>query len=332
MPPLQVSRRGFAGASLAALAAGLDPGVRGADAAGLPADARTPFVYPFRIGEAEAWSISDANLMLVEGLNLMWPEEERPRMKALMEAHGEAPGPLPLYVNILVVRHQGEVILFDAGFGGRGNPRLGWLADGLAAIGITPEQVTAGFLSHAHSDHLNGFVADGKPAFPNAVFHVMPEELAFWQSPEPDFSKSKRAKEPLPRMIDEVRGNFGILEPRTRLVNDGDSFFNGLVTVHAAPGHTAGHACFRIRSAGEELLHLMDLAHHHLLMFADPDWTIVFDHDPVEAALTRRRFWTEASARRIRCFGFHLPWPGLGRILPENHGYLWWPEAWRWQD
>jgi len=328
-PPL--SRRHFATSSLAALAAGLSSGSTAAESRTHAApDFRAPFIFPFRIGGAEAWSISDANLMLGEGLDLMWPVDQRNRMLATMQAHGEPDGPLPLYVNVLVVRHDGEVILFDAGFGNHGNPRLGWLIDGLAAIGIAPADVTAGFLSHAHADHLNGFVADGEPAFPNATFHVLQSELDFWRGENPDFSKSKRDPKPIPGMIAEVRKNFDILAPKTRTVSDGESLYDGLVTVLAAPGHTAGHACFRISSGEDELFHLMDLAHHHLLMFADPAWTIAFDHDPAVAVETRRRFWTEAAAKRSRCFGFHLPWPGLGRIIPEAQGYRWWPEAWRW--
>ncbi|BCX46716.1 MBL fold metallo-hydrolase [Haloferula helveola] len=327
-------RRTFIGTSLAGLAASFSQNAAAANPPG-PPDAspfRSPFVYPFLIGEVEAWSISDANLMLGEGLDLMWPREAHPEMREVMGNHGEPEGALPLYVNVLVLRKDKEVILFDAGFGGPVRPRLGWFADGLKSIGIAPDDVTAGFLSHAHSDHLNGFVADGKPAFPNAAFHVLPDELAFWRANEPDFSKSKRAKGPLPKMIADARKYFDILEPNTETLKDGDQLFGGLVTVHAAPGHTAGHACFRITSGDDELLHLMDLAHHHLLMFADPNWTIAFDHDPEQSVVTRKKFWAEAAAKRTRCFGFHLPWPGIGHILPEANGYRWWPEAWRWQQ
>lgn len=323
------SRRTFLGSSAAALAATFGSSAAAQEKPVIEG-LRIPFIYPFRIGEVEAWSISDANLMLGEGLDLMWPREEHPRMTEVMEKHAEPAGALPLYVNVLVLRHGKEVLLFDAGFGGHGNPKLGWLADGLRQIGIAPEQVTAGFLSHAHSDHLNGFVDDGKPAFPNAAFHLLGAELDFWRGASPDFSKSKRDKRPIPGMIEEVRRNFDILEGNTSLVKDGDRLFNGLVTVHAAPGHTDGHACFRIRSGNDELLHLMDLAHHHLLMFADPDWTIAFDHDPATAVVTRKRFWSEAAAKRTRCYGFHLPWPGLGHIIAEEPGYRWWPESWRW--
>lgn len=331
MPPSPLSRRGFLTTSAAtlAVAATTHPG----SAAITPKSVdvtRGPFVYPFRIGEVEAWSISDANAMLGAGLDLMWPVEERPAMKTAMEAHGEPDGGIPLYVNVLVLRRGSEVLLFDAGFGERDNPRMGWLSEGLAAIGITPEQVTAGFLSHAHGDHIDGFIADGKPVFPNAAFHVLPAERDFWRSPHPDFSESKRNKKPLPNMIKGAREKFDILEPLTVELRDGDELFDGLVRVEAAPGHTAGHCCFRIRSDGEELLHLMDLAHHHLLMFADPNWGISFDHHPRQAIDTRKRFWERAAHEHTRCYGFHLPWPALGKIVAEGHGYRWWPEAWKW--
>ena len=137
LPPL--SRRSFVGTSLGALAGlGLSKPTFAATATSpAPAAFRSPFIYPFRIGEVEAWSISDANSLLNEGLDLLWPEEQRPLMKMQMEQHGEPTAALPLYVNILVLRHGKEVILFDAGFGERENPQMGWLYEGLATIGIS---------------------------------------------------------------------------------------------------------------------------------------------------------------------------------------------------
>lgn len=328
MDSSDLSRRGFVGTALAGMVA-----LTAKSSAQAPDTAkafRDPFVYRFKIGELEAFSISDCDLGLGEGLDLMWPEEARPTMKAEMDRHGEKPGPLPLYVNILVVKSGKDVLLFDAGFGKGNNPRMGWLQEGLAAVGISPDQVTAGFLSHAHADHINGFVQNGKPAFPNAVIYLLEEELAFWRSPEPDFSKSKRNKGAIPGMIKEVRGHFDTLQEKLRPVKGGTEVLGGLVTIEAAPGHTDGHACFRIRSGNDELLHLMDLAHHHLLMFADANWTIAFDHDPVVAVETRKKYWAEAVEKHTRCYGFHLPWPGLGHITADGPKYHWSIEAWRW--
>lgn len=294
---------------------------------------RNPFVYRFTIGALEAFSIADCNLAFREGLSLMHPGEARGEMREEMIRHGERTDLLPLHVNILAVRAGREVALFDAGFGPTGNAKMGWLADGLAAAGISPEDVTAGFLSHAHADHLNGFVRDGKPAFPRAAIHLLPEELTFWRGPSPDFSKSRRDKGPLPGMIRDVREKYDILGDRLQTVPDGATLFHGHVRVEAAPGHTDGHACFRITSETETLLHITDLAHHSILMFRDPEWNIAFDHNPDVAIATRKRYWAEAAAGHLRCYGFHLPWPGLGRIVDRGAGsYAWWPEAPGWGE
>ncbi len=292
---------------------------------------RNALVYHFKIGDFDAWSISDGGIYFNEGLNLMWPEEERPEMKAWLEERGERTDRLPLYINVLLVRIGGELAIFDAGFGPGNNPDLGWLMAGLDQIGIRREQVTAGFLSHSHADHLAGFVSDGRPMFPNAAFHYLPEEFEFWHAAEPDFSKSRRDKNALPGMIRKVRAEFEALKPVWQPVKDGARLFGGAVTVEAAPGHTAGHAIFRIRSGDHSLLHLMDLSHHHGLMYHKPEWNISFDHDPRQSVETRKKVFAKAAAERTRCIGFHVPWPGLGNLVPQGDGYLWHPESWAWR-
>lgn len=291
---------------------------------------RNAHIYRFTIGDIEAWSISDGHLLMRSGVKLMWPEEERPKMQQDLVAHGERLDGIPLYVNILVLRRDREVAIFDAGFGPGTNPNIGWVAETLAALGIATESVTHGFLSHAHADHLGGFVTGNRTVFPNAGFHCLKEEITFWQSPTPDFSKSKRAKEPLPAMIKEAREKFDVLKPNTEQHQDGDALWNGAITFVAAPGHTSGHTMFRIRSGKESLLHFMDVAHHHTLMFTDPAWGIEFDHDPERAIHTRRKVWAELAATNERSYGFHIPWPGLGRVTKQGAGYAWQPERWSW--
>jgi ClpP class serine protease len=52
---------------------------------------------------------------------------------------------MTLYINILLLRKDKEVILIDAGFGERHpNPNFGWLAEGLRQLGIKPEYVSYG--------------------------------------------------------------------------------------------------------------------------------------------------------------------------------------------
>ncbi|MES2695157.1 MAG: MBL fold metallo-hydrolase [Verrucomicrobiota bacterium] len=297
-----------------------------------PASSRNAFVYKFGIGDIEAWSISDGHMVFKEGLGLMWPEAARPAMKDDLAAHGERLDALPLYVNILVARIGNEIVLFDAGFGVRPNNReIGWVNDALASIGIAPGQITQAFLSHAHGDHIGGFVTDNKAIFPNAALHCLKAEVDFWRSPEPDFSRSKRAKGPLPNMIKDARNKFDVLQPNLQLHAGATKILNGAIEIEPALGHTSGHAMFRLRSGKESLLHFMDVAHHHTLMFTDPAWGIAFDHDPEQAVDTRKKLFAQLAATNERSYGFHLPWPGIGRVVPRKQGgYSWIGERWSW--
>lgn len=320
---------------LAAQTAPASPAPAAKAATPAPAAASTPkarnaFTYQFGIGEIEAWSISDGHMRFREGLGLMWPDTERPEMRADLERHGERTDSLPLYVNILVAKIGNEIAIFDAGFGKGRNPDIGWVGEALASIGIAPEKITQAFLSHAHGDHIGGFVAGNKPVFPNAALHCLKAEVDFWRSPEPDFSKSKRAKGPLPGMIKDAREKFDVLQPNLQLHTQTTSILNGAITIEPALGHTSGHAMYRLRSGNESLLHFMDLAHHHTLMFTKASWNIAFDHNPEQAVDTRKKVFAQLAQTNERAYGFHLPWPGIGRILPKGEGYTWVGERWSW--
>jgi glyoxylase-like metal-dependent hydrolase (beta-lactamase superfamily II) len=331
--PLPLSRRQFLGTTATAtLAAALLPRSAAAAAAvnAPPAAPRNAFTYRFAIGDLEAWSISDGHMLFKEGLKLMWPEADRAAMRDDLVLHHERTDALPLYVNILVVKSGNEIAIFDSGFGRGRNPDIGWVGEALAGAGIAPEKVTAAFLSHAHADHIGGFVTNNQPVFPNAALHCLQAELDFWRSPTPDFSHSQRAKGPLPGMIKDARNKFDVLQPNLQVLKGGETLLGGTVTIEPAPGHTAGHCVLRIRSGKESLLHFMDVAHHHTLMFTNPAWGIAFDHEPEQAIDTRKKVFARLAATNERAYGFHLPWPGIGRVMPRGAGYDWEPERWSW--
>lgn len=293
---------------------------------------RNPNIYQFFIGDIEAFSISDGeSLIRSEDLSVMYPAEDRGKMVAALEENFERKDGVPLYVNVLVLRRGKEVAVFDAGFGAGFAPNFGWLFEALATVRIAPTDVTHTFLSHAHIDHIGGFVNEGKATFPNAAFIVMKEEVDFWFQNEPDFSRSHRNKNELPGLIKGNREKFEILKPHTQFAHDGMSFWNGAITVEHAPGHTLGHAMFRISSKGESLLHIMDVAHHYVLMFANPAWTIGFDHEPEIAVATRKKVFAKETSNKTRLYGFHLPFPGIGRIISlPDQTYRWLPERYNW--
>ncbi len=337
--PTENSRRVFLGGLGAVLAAlGLPATASAAqattDAGGNPIPRKTisnPYIYEFSIGEFEAWSISDGYGTFKQGVtNKMWPPDGRAEMSKALAALGERPDDMTLYVNILLLRKGKEVVLVDAGFGPHKNPTWGWLADAMNSIDIAFADVTHALLSHSHIDHIGGLASGGKSIFPNAAVHVLREEVDFWRGKEPDFSKSHRTDD-IKGMIKSVRASFDTLQPNLVIHKDGDQILDGAITIIAAPGHTDGHAIFRIKSGGESLLHIVDLAHNHVLMFEDPEWFIDFDHNPEAAIATRRKVFAELAATKERVFGFHLPWPGLGIVIQNGRkGYQWVAESHRW--
>jgi len=257
-------------------------------------DTRNPWIYHFKIGELDAWSISDGFMKIRSSLNIMYPESERENMAQALKDHSEPLDHIPLYVNILVIKKGDEIALFDAGFGAPEKKNRGWLVSGLEQIGIHPDQVTCAFLSHAHSDHIAGFTTNGKPTFKNAALYVTPEEYHYWRSKNPDFSNTKRDPKAIPGMIKNAQKHLEILTPQKQFSPVGAEILGGAITIENGFGHTPGHAIYRIRSGGEELLHMVDLAHNHLLMFQDPAWKIGWDNHLELAAATRKRVFTHS--------------------------------------
>jgi glyoxylase-like metal-dependent hydrolase (beta-lactamase superfamily II) len=114
--------------------------------------------------------------------------------------------------------------------------------------------------------------------------------------------------------IQLAQKTFGSLESEFKRVPAGTSLIDG-VGIQAAPGHTPGHTVLRIRSDNQELVHIFDLAHHPVIMFKNPRWTVAFDTNPALAATTRKKLFAEFAANRTRVLGYHLPFPGIGHML-----------------
>jgi glyoxylase-like metal-dependent hydrolase (beta-lactamase superfamily II) len=100
------------------------------------------------------------------------------------------------------------------------------------------------------------------------------------------------------------------------------------VRLVAASGHTPGHLIVEFTSGSHTLVHIVDVAHNHVLMFQRPDWTVAFDIDPDAARATRKRLFAELAAKRSRIFGYHLPFPGVCYIRKSGDGYEYVPEPW----
>ncbi len=284
--------------------------------------------YRFQLGEWEAFALADGSQMNAGALNFMFPAAARPQMRQALEQAAVAADAIQFYYNILVLCRGQEVVLFDGGNGMARGPQTGRLLAQMQTVGLEPGDVTHVLLSHAHPDHIGGLVDDqGKVVFSKAQVLISEKEHAFWQAESPDFSKSVLPKERIEGMVKLARGNLNVLASRLEVLPFGTQVLDS-ITLEDGAGHTPGHTVYRIVSGGEEMFHIVDLAHNHVVMLADPTWHIAFDIQP-EQAVERRKFWFKQLAEtRTPVFGFHLPFPALGNIVTAGEGYRWVPQSW----
>jgi glyoxylase-like metal-dependent hydrolase (beta-lactamase superfamily II) len=231
--------------------------------------------------------------------------------------------------NPVLLKIGSERVLLDTG-SGPGAPTLGRMLDNLRASGVKPEEVTAVIITHAHGDHIAGVQgADGGLTFPRARYFIAKNEHAFWTSPSPDLSKSGLPEERRKGMAAAAAKSLAAIDGKLEKIAPGDKTLPGIEVIDTN-GHTPGHISLLVRDGAEQLLVAADLMHHHVIMFARPDWTVAFDTAPRQAAATRKKLFDRIAAERLRVLGYHVPWPGLGYIRRRETGFEWVPEAWSW--
>ncbi len=191
------------------------------------------------------------------------------------------------HVHAFVLRHPDAIVLVDVGIGEfRREPFdvPGRIDEELGALGVSPDEVAHVVLTHLHADHSGGAcLPDGRPRFPNARYHVHPQDWSFFGAHRtPDDFTGRFAMDALDRfgMID--------LDPSDRdVVPD--------VHLRHAPGHTPGHRVVQLDGGGDTLVLAGDLLHVPP-QIAHPAWPSNHDVDPDLASRTRAE-WIRAARR-----------------------------------
>jgi glyoxylase-like metal-dependent hydrolase (beta-lactamase superfamily II) len=226
-------------------------------------------------------------------------------------------------VNAYLVNTGSRLVLIDTGTAKKFGPTLGYVVDHLKAAGYDPAQVDTVLITHLHGDHVNGLVgADGKPVFANADIWSAQADTDFWLSAEV-MAKAPKDAQPFFKMAQEAAAPYQAAGKWKTFKADGE-VVPGIKSV-AMPGHTPGHAGYRIESNGKSLLILGDLVHSHAVQFARPEVAIEFDIDSKRAVATRKQVFAAVAKDKTLVAAMHLPFPGIGHVRAEKKAYAWVP-------
>ena len=281
-------------------------------ALGLPAAAAPP--YRFKHGEFEIFVVSDGHLVLPT--SFLAPDAPPAERAALLKAAGQDAEQYQSPTNVTLVRKGSELILIDAGSGDRFMPTAGKLFDNLKNAGIDQASITKVVLTHGHPDHLWGALDDlDDLVLPNATYYVGATEWEFWHG--------DNATRGLPAeragFVTGARRRFDAIKSRVKMVKPGEDIVTGLRVVDTA-GHTQGHVSLEV-AGGEGLIVGSDVLTHPLISFAHPEWRTTADHVPDQGVTTRKKLLDRLAADKSKLIGFHLPYPGVGRVERKNSAY-----------
>jgi glyoxylase-like metal-dependent hydrolase (beta-lactamase superfamily II) len=234
---------------------------------------------------------------------------------------------IQLGMRCLLVEHEEGLVLIDDGAGNKesgkfhdiygvenagagGRTRL---EDGLALLGVSPEDVAVVINTHLHFDHAGGNTwldAAGvvRPTFARARYVVQAGEYA-WAT----HTNERTAASYFPHNFEPVReaGQFDFVEGEVEVLAG--------VRVIPTPGHTPHHQGVLLTSGGEGAFYAADLiptsAHVPL------PWIMGYDVEPLRTLETKRAILQRAEAEDWLVVFEHdatVPW---GRVMRDGKGW-----------
>lgn len=294
-----------------------------------PNPATAPEIYSFQLGGWPAYVIHDGTIPAPALQPFFLPEARPDELEKLLAEQFLTPRNWNLSLNVLVFRTPQGVVLVDSGMGVGVTPTTGRLKRGLEVLGISPTDVKAVVLSHAHPDHIGGTLNQaGQSVFPQARHFMARPEVDFWSAEHPDLSTTTLPDEIKKNGIATAHKLFQAAGDQLHPVDGEEEFWPGFRYL-VAPGHTPGHRAVKITSGQDILLYLGDAVHIYAAQFLHPEWTMAADTSKAQAIASRIALLEQAANGRLRVAGGHLPFPGLGHVkkLAERQ-FAFVPQPW----
>jgi glyoxylase-like metal-dependent hydrolase (beta-lactamase superfamily II) len=291
--------------------------------------------YHFKIGSLNCIAINDC-IGSMPGQCIV-KDVPADRVSEVFAEHGLSLTESIFHYNCLYIQTDRQRILIDAGIG-RTAPRdsavldrleaegklpmprsaipklEGVLLDRLADEGLTPADIDRVIITHCDGDHIGGLIFGGERVFSNADYVFLKDAWEFW-------SDAARVAQCPEFLMAIGRRTLPLIQDRLQIVEAGVEFLPGFQLIPAS-GHRPGHTAVAITSAGQHLIHVADTI-GHLLLMEYPAWHGFADLMHDQAVQDRVRLLRLATEQKALVFGSHLPFPAVGRVIPQGDGWRW---------
>ena len=219
--------------------------------------------------------------------------------------------------NACVIQNGKQNLLVDTGCGSLFGPTCGFILDALDELGLAPDNITDIFITHLHPDHIGGCIdEDGSAVFKNANFKILEEEYSFWTSKE--FGSDEINGRDWSSLAKNVVSTY---DAQLEVLTNNKDIISGVSTV-PLPGHTPGHAGFRVDDGNQSMFHMGDILHVPNLQLKDPNISTLFDVDP-ESALNSRKYALDmASSDNLLCTSGHMVEPKFVHLEKRGSSYI----------
>lgn len=322
-----VSRRTLlkAGSAAGLFAATSTLGISSASAVAAKKGTQVPGFYRFMLGEFEVTVLSDGAYTLPTAM--IGTNVPREKVVAYLKSNFLNPDERLSHTNIPLINTGKDLVLVDVGGGPNWQETAGKLSENIEAAGYTLEDITKVIVTHGHPDHIWGMYDEFEeaPRFPNAEYFIAQKEWDFWTTgkamsalPEAFKGFAVGAKRHLPPIAE-----------KTKRIKPGAEVVPGVTTIDTS-GHTIGHMSVGVSSKGESLIITSDTITHPFISFEHPGWWPLTDYDQKQAEQSRRKILEMGATDKSLILGYHLSFPGLGRVARAGNHYRFVPETWQW--
>jgi len=235
---------------------------------------------------------------------------------------------IQLGMRCLLIEHKSGLILIDSGAGNKetekfydiygienkgANGRTA-LEDGLAQLGVAPEDITLVINSHLHFDHAGGNTyrdPEGvvRPSFPKARYLVQRGEYRYATHPNERTSASY-----FPLNYEPLR------EAKSLVLADGEREIADGIRAIPTPGHVPFHQGILIESQGERAFFLGDLVPttSHLPL----PWIMGYDVEPLVTLETKRAILARAKQEHWLVVFEHDATNAWGYVGHDGKAYI----------